>query len=254
MADRKVCIVTGASGGIGSKIVKKFLDEDYDVVMTDLKTEQVEEAVEKHGFDQNRVMICPLDITSEEAVKSAIETIMSRYGRIDALVNAAGICGTYDRIVDYSLENFKRVYEVNVFGTFLMIQNVLPEMVARGEGCIVNFGSVSGMRGYSFEVGYGSSKWAVIGMSETVANEYGSMGIRCNCVSPGWVNTCMMEKTIENYRKLGIENPENWITYGSIRRPAEPEEIADVVYFLCCDQTSYINGANIVVDGGMTVN
>ncbi len=254
MADKKVCIVTGASGGIGSKIVKRFLDEDYYVVMTDLKAEQVEEAIEKHGFDRSRVMVCPLDITSEEAVAAGIREIVARYGRIDALVNAAGICGNYERITDYSFENFRKVYEVNVFGTFLMIQNALPEMIQKGEGSIVNFGSVSGMRGYSFEVGYGSSKWAVIGMSQTVANEYGSMGIRCNCVSPGWVNTCMMEKTIENYRKLGIEDPENWITYGSIRRPAEPEEIANVVYFLCSDQASYINGANIVVDGGMTVN
>ena len=253
MADKRICIVTGASGGIGSKIVKKFLDENYDVVMTDLETKQVEEAIEKNGFDRNRVMICLLDITSEEAVAEAVKEIMTRYGRIDVLVNAAGICGSYDRIVDYSFENFRKVYEVNVFGTFLMIQKVLPEMIQRGEGSIVNFGSVSGMRGYSFEVGYGSSKWAVIGMSETVANEYGSAGIRCNCVSPGWVNTCMMEKTIENYRKLGIEDPENWITYGSIRRPAEPEEIANTVYFLCSDQASFINGANIVVDGGMTI-
>jgi len=253
MIENKVCIVTGASGGIGSRIVEKFLAENYDVVMVDLNSEKIEEAVEKNRFDRNRVIVCAMDITNENAVESGIHDIVSRYGRIDALVNAAGICGSYDRIVEYSFENFKKVYEVNVFGTFLMIQNVIPVMIRTAKGCIVNFGSVSGMRGYSFEVGYGSSKWAVIGMSETVANEYGSEGIRCNCVSPGWVNTCMMEKTIENYRKLGIEDPENWITYGSIRRPAEPEEIANAVYFLCCDQSSYINGANIVVDGGMTI-
>ncbi len=253
MIENKVCIVTGASGGIGSRIVEKFLAENYDVVMVDLNSEKIEEAVEKNRFDRNSVMVCAMDITNEDAVESGIHGIVSRYGRIDALVNAAGICGSYDRIVEYSFENFKKVYEVNVFGTFLMIQNVIPVMIRAAKGCIVNFGSVSGMRGYSFEVGYGSSKWAVIGMSETVANEYGSEGIRCNCVSPGWVNTCMMEKTIENYRKLGIEDPENWITYGSIRRPAEPEEIANAVYFLCCDQSSYINGANIVVDGGMTI-
>ena len=253
MIENKVCIVTGASGGIGSRIVEKFLAENYNVVMVDLNSEKIEEAVEKNRFDRNRVMVCAMDITNENAVESGIQDIVSRYGRIDALVNAAGICGSYDRIVEYSFENFKKVYEVNVFGTFLMIQNVVPVMIKAAKGSIVNFGSVSGMRGYSFEIGYGSSKWAVIGMSETVANEYGSEGIRCNCVSPGWVNTCMMEKTIENYRKLGIEDPENWITYGSIRRPAEPEEIANAVYFLCCDQSSYINGANIVVDGGMTI-
>lgn len=253
MVDHKVCIVTGASGGIGSAIVRRFLDEDYFVVMTDLKSGPIEEAIEKNGFDRSRVMICPLDITDETEVLHGTKEIISRYGRIDALVNAAGICGSYDRIIDYSFENFRKVYEVNVFGTFLMIRNVLPEMTRVQKGSIVNFGSVSGMRGYSFEIGYGSSKWAVIGMSETVANEYGSQGIRCNCVSPGWVNTCMMEKTIENYRKLGIEDPEKWITYGSIGRPGEPEEIADAVYFLCSDRASFINGANIVVDGGMTI-
>ena len=253
MVENKVCIVTGASGGIGSRIVKKFLNEGYCVVMADLKAGLIEEAIEKNRLDRERIMVCPMDIASEADVKSGIKKIISLYGSIDALVNAAGICGSYDRITDYSFENFRRVYEVNVFGSFLMIQNVLPEMVRRKQGSIVNFGSVSGMRGYSFEIGYGSSKWAVIGMSQTVANEYGSQGIRCNSVSPGWVDTCMMEKTIENYRRLGIEDPENWITYGSIRRPARPEEIADAVYFLCSEQASYINGANIVVDGGMTI-
>ena len=253
MVDNKVCIVTGASGGIGSRIVKRFLDEGCFVVMSDLKAEQIEETIDKNGFDRNSVMACPMNIASEQEVKSAVRDIVSRYGKIDVLVNAAGICGNYDRIADYSFENFKKIYEVNVFGTFLMIQNVVPEMIRTGGGSIVNFGSVSGMRGYSYEVGYGSSKWAVIGMSQTVANEYGSQGIRCNSVSPGWVDTCMMEKTIENYRKLGIEDPEKWITYGSIRRPARPEEIANAVYFLCSEQASYINGANIVVDGGMTI-
>ena len=250
---KKICIVTGASGGIGASITARFLKEGYDVVMVDISIEKLREAIEKEGFDESRVMPCIIDISDEKSVEDGIAEVIEKYGHIDVLVNAAGICGEYCRAIDYSFENFRKVYSVNVFGTFLMMKNVLPHMVSQKEGAIVNFGSVSGMRGYSFEIGYGSSKWAVIGMSETIANEYGDAGIRCNSVSPGWVNTCMMEKTLENYRKLGIEDPDSWITYGPIGRPAEPEEIADAVYFLCSEQATYINGANIVADGGMII-
>ena len=175
--------------------MKKFLDENYYVVMADLKSELIEEAIEKKGLDRERIMICPLDITDENAVARGIKEIASRFGRIDTLVNAAGICGSYDRIVDYSFENFRKVYEVNVFGTFLMIQNVIPEMLKRAEGSIVNFGSVSGMRGYSFEVGYGSSKWAVIGWSDSVRIELQESGsnVHITTVAPYYINTGMFD-------------------------------------------------------------
>ena len=251
--EKKICIVSGASGGIGSRIVARFLEEDYDVVMADISREKLDEAIEREAFDKDHVMPCVIDISDEKSVEEAIAEIAEKYGHIDVLVNAAGICGEYNRTIDYSFDNFRQIYSVNVFGTFLMMKNVLPHMVKQKKGAIVNFGSVSGMRGYSFEIGYGSSKWAIIGMSETVANEYGDAGIRCNSVSPGWVSTCMMEKTMENYRKLGIEDPDSWINHGSIKRPAEPREIANAVYFLCSEQASFINGANIVVDGGMII-
>ncbi len=250
---KKICIITGASGGIGSNITAKFLKENYDVVMADVSMEKLHEAIEREEFDESRVTPCVIDVSQPKSVEEGIAGILKKYGRIDVLVNAAGICGEYSRTIEYSFENFRRVYNVNVFGTFLMMKSVLPHMVKQKKGAIVNFGSVSGMRGYSFEIGYGSSKWAVIGMSETVANEYGGEGIRCNSVSPGWVNTCMMEKTLENYKRLGIEDPDSWINYGSIGRPAKPAEIADAVYYLCSEQASFINGANIVVDGGMII-
>ena len=251
--DKKVCLLTGASGGIGSRITEKFLKNGYHVIMSDICDDCLDEAIEENGFDRRSVTAIPIDITSESEVMKGISKICESFDHIDVLVNAAGICGEYNRITDYSFDNFRKVYEVNVFGTFLMIKNILPLMVKQEKGAIVNFGSVSGMRGYSFEAGYGSSKWAVIGLSETVANEYGDQGIRCNSISPGWVNTCMMEKTIENYRRLGIEDPEHWISFGSISRPADPKEIADAVYYLCSDEASFINGANIVIDGGMII-
>ena len=128
-----------------------------------------------------------------------------------------------------------------------MMEHVLPIMKKQGKGSIVNFGSVSGMTGYTYEIGYGSSKWAIIGMTKNVANEYGQFGIRANSVSPGWVNTNMFRKSVEDYKNFS----DSQVTLGPLGRPAEPEEIANVVYFLSSDEASYVNGSNVLADGGM---
>ena len=247
MSERKVAVVTGASGGIGSQVVKKFYENDYDVVMLDIKKEALEAAIEAEGYDPERVCYYILDVSSEEQVKDVVDSIKEKKGRIDALVSTAAIIGKYNPTIDYSFANFKRIYEINVFGPFLMMMNVLPIMKAQGKGAIVNFGSVSGMTGYTYEIGYGSSKWAVIGMTKNVANEYGQFGIRANSVSPGWVNTQMFRDSVEDYKNFG----DSQVTLGPLGRPAEPEEIANVVYFLASDEASYINGSNVLVDGGM---
>ena len=248
----KTCLVTGAGGGIGKSIVKRFLMEGFHVAMIDLDADRLNEIVAEEGISREDVSIYTFDITKEDTVQEGIEAIMKETGSIDVLVNAAGICGEYALACDYDFTNFRRIYEVNVFGTFLMMKYALPHLI-ESKGCIVNFGSVSGIQGYKYEVGYGSSKAAVIEMTRNIANEYGCEGVRCNSVSPGWVNTCMMEKTIDSYRKIGIEEPEKGICLGSIRRPAEPEEIADAVYYLSSKEASYINGANLVIDGGMII-
>ncbi len=247
MSERKVAVVTGASGGIGSQVVKKFYENDYDVVMLDIKKEALEAAIEAEGYDPERVCYYILDVSSEEQVKDVVDSIKEKKGRIDALVSTAAIIGKYNPTIDYTFANFKRIYEINVFGPFLMMMNVLPIMKAQGKGAIVNFGSVSGMTGYTYEIGYGSSKWAVIGMTKNVANEYGQFGIRANSVSPGWVNTQMFRDSVEDYKNFG----DSQVTLGPLGRPAEPEEIANVVYFLASDEASYINGSNVLVDGGM---
>jgi len=248
MAERKVCVITGATGGIGTCMVKKFYENDYDVVMLDIKEDVLSALAEREGYEKERVSWYELDVSSEESVKSTIEKIVSSKGRIDALVNAAGILGKYDMTQDYGFENFKRIYSINVFGPFLTMMYTLPVMREQGKGAIVNFASVSGMTGYTYEIGYGSSKWAVIGMTKNVANEYGEFGIRANTIAPGWVNTGMFKKSLEDY---AAQFGKGEVTLGPMGRPAEPQEIANVVYFLCTDEASYINGSNILVDGGM---
>lgn len=252
MANEKVCLITGAAGGIGRKVAEKFYENSYSLALVDCEEKKLSE-VFCEKMDRSRCAFFAGDISSEDDVKRVFREVMARYGRIDVEINAAGICGTYSLTADYSFENFRKIYEVNVFGTFLMMKNVLPIMMEQKHGSIVNFGSVSGMRGYSYEIGYGSSKWAVIGMTENVANEYGGYGIRVNSVSPGWVNTDMMQKTLNNYKQLGRKSDIAHIDLGAIHRPAEPEEIADAVFFLSSDESSYVNGANLVVDGGMLI-
>lgn len=245
--ERKVCIVTGASGGIGSAVVKKFYGNGYAVEMLDINEDALKTVIEKENLDPARVRCHTLDVSVERQVKDTIEGILDARGRIDALVNTAAIIGKYNPTIDYTFENFKRIYEINVFGTFLMMEHVLPIMKKQGKGSIVNFGSVSGMTGYTYEIGYGSSKWAIIGMTKNVANEYGQFGIRANSVSPGWVNTNMFRKSVEDYKNFS----DSQVTLGPLGRPAEPEEIANVVYFLSSDEASYVNGSNVLADGGM---
>ena len=248
MADRKVCVVTGATGGMGTCTVKKFYENGYDVVMLDIKEEVLAAVAEREGFDPDRVSWYELDVSNEEQVKNTIAAIKEAKGRIDALVNIAGILGKYNLTADYGFENFKKIYSVNVFGPFLTMMYTLPIMKEQGKGAIVNIGSVSGMTGYTYEIGYGSSKWAVIGMTKNVANEYGEFGIRANSVAPGWVNTSMFKNSLVDY---AAQFGKAEVTLGPMGRPAEPAEIANVIYFLCTDEASYINGANVLVDGGM---
>lgn len=243
----KVCIITGASGGIGTQTVKKFYSNGYSIAMVDINQAAMEKVIEDNGFDKERVECFVTDISNEEKVKATIAAVKERFGRIDALVNTAGICGKYAETIDYGFDNFKRIYEINVFGTFLMMKYTLPIMVEQKKGAIVNFGSVSGMTGYTLEIGYGSSKWAVIGMTKNVANEYGKYGIRANSVAPGWVNTNMLAESLADYSDLD----HGGITLGPMGRVAEPHEIANAVYWLCTDEASYVNSTNLLVDGGM---
>ena len=124
----------------------------------------------RRKYEAGRIDYFVLDISSEDQVKAVAAKIREKHGRVDALVNTAAIVGKYNKTIDYGFDNFKKIYSINVFGTFLLMSNILPIMVEQKSGSIVNFGSVSGMTGYTFEIGYGSSKWAVIGMTKNVAN------------------------------------------------------------------------------------
>ncbi|MBQ3089381.1 MAG: SDR family oxidoreductase [Oscillospiraceae bacterium] len=251
--ENKTVIITGAGGGIGTEIARKFAADGAKLALIDIKEEFALRTAEKLGLAGDRYLALAADISNEDSVKATIAKIHAHFGTVDVLLNVAGIPGPSARTEDYKFSDFKRVYEVNVFGTYLMMQNCLPIMQAQKSGVVINFGSCSGMFGYPYEIGYGSSKWAIIGMTKNAANENGANGVRINSISPGWVNTKMMSTILDSYKDVGITNSSDNVTLGPMGRPGSPVEIANVVAFMCSDEASYLNGSNWLVDGGMTL-
>ena len=250
----RVVVTTGAAGGIGKAVSKRFYDEGAKVVMLDLREEWVENAIDSLGMDRERVLGFGLDITDEEAVKAIVESVMERWGRIDVLNNIAGNGGDQMDMEEKPLGEWTMVYDINVFGTVRMIKYVLPIMKAQKYGVITNTSSISGMFGYAGEAAYGSSKWAVRGLTKNIANENGGKtGVRVDSVAPGWVNTAMFQKALDDYIAQGYEDPMENVTLGPLGRPAEPSEIAAVFAFLASDDAVIINGSNILCDGGITL-
>lgn len=249
----KVVVITGAGGGIGSAVAKKFAVLGARLALVSTRVETADRTAKSLSLPEDRVFCVGADLTDETAAHTAVAAIMGHYGRIDALVNTAGIPGPSARTEDYPFSEVRRVFSVNVFGTFLMMQAVLPIMQAQRSGAVVNFGSVSGMFGYPYEIAYGASKAAVIFMTKNAANENGGNGVRVNAISPGWVDTGMMRTILDSYKDVGIENSADNVTLGPMGRPGTPEEIANVAAFLCSEESSYVNGANFLVDGGMTL-
>ena len=191
--DGHVAIVTGGGTGIGKAVAKQLAAEGAKmVVILGRRADKLQDVVNEIGADKCCAMAA--DVSKEEDVKAVVAEVEKRFGKIDLLANIAGISGPSAPAEDYSFEDFKKVYEINVFGTFLMMKYCIPVMKKNGKGAIVNTCSCSGMRGYDLEIGYGSSKFAVLGMTMNAAGENGRTGIRVNCYSPGWVDTDMLDR------------------------------------------------------------
>ncbi len=249
----RVAVVTGAGGEMGRAIVRRFADGGARVVLLDIREDAVAGAARDLGLEEGSFLCAAADVSDPDSVAGAISRITEEFGRIDFLVNLAGIEGPNNsRTEEYDVRLAEKVFSVNAMGTLLMMRAVLPVMQAQRYGAVVNFGSVSGMFGYQGEIAYGASKAAIIQMTKNAANENGGNGVRVNSVSPGWVNTAMFRRILKQYESTYDDPMEN-VTFGPMGRPAEPDEIAGIVVFLCSDEASYVNGSNWLADGGMTL-
>jgi len=231
----RVAIITGGAQGIGAATVAKFAAEGAIVVACDRRVQEVPGAA----------LSLAVDVTDRGQVDAMVATVKSRFGRIDVLVNNAGI--TKDaRLQKMTLEQFDAVIDVNLRGVFHCSQAVVDTLIEQGCGVILNASSVVGIYGNFGQTNYAATKFGVIGFTKTWSRELGPKGIRVNAVAPGFVQTPILstvpDKVLEQMR---AQVP--------LRRLGQPEEIANVYAFLASDEASYINGAVLEVSGGMTV-
>ena len=168
--DGKVAIITGAASGIGKATTKRFVDEGARVCMVDLRREALEASAEELGLPEGSYVIAPADITDESLVQEAVKTCVDAFGAVDVACNIAGMGGSGTSVTDFTVEEFRRVLDLNVIGTFAMIRNVLPIMQAQGGGVILNTSSGDATAAYAYEIGYSASKAAVKQMTRNIAN------------------------------------------------------------------------------------
>jgi 3-oxoacyl-[acyl-carrier protein] reductase len=241
----KVSIITGAARGIGHATALKFAREGAKVVVCDLDQQQVDAAVadvrnaggEAHGF--------VVDVTDPASIRAMVDAVMQRYGRIDVLVNNAGIVQDA-QLLKMREDQFDRVIDVNLKGTYNCTKAMAAIMVEQGSGVILNASSIVGIYGNFGQTNYAASKFAVIGMMKTWARELGRKGVRANAVCPGFVETPILSTIPDKV----LEGMKARVPMG---RLARPEEIANTYAFLASDEASYINGAVIEVSGGATI-
>ncbi|MER6513224.1 glucose 1-dehydrogenase [Nonomuraea sp. NPDC001636] len=241
LLDGKVALITGGARGMGESHVRLFLEEGAQVVFGDVLEEEGKALAAETGAAYVRH-----DVRSPDEWRRAVGTATELHGRLDVLVNNAGIL-TYGRIQDMAPEDFDRVIDVNLKGTWLGVKSVIEPMKAAGRGAIVNISSIEGFVGAEGLSAYAASKFAVRGLTKSAARELARFKIRVNSVHPGAINTAMAV----NPDLMAEVDAEAFVKSMVIKRFAKPVEVSHVVAFLASDRASYCTGSEFTVDGGL---
>ncbi|MDH3665945.1 MAG: SDR family oxidoreductase [Paracoccaceae bacterium] len=239
---RRVALVTGAARGIGLTTAKKYLAEGWAAVLLDIDTVTLAAAHSAIGLPDT-TMAVECDVAEPDQVSAAVKAIIERFGRIDALINNAGVAD-FCPILETDFATWSRILAVNLSGPFLCTQACAPVMLAGGGGAVVNIASISGVRASTLRTAYGTSKAGLMHLTKQQAAELGDKGIRVNAIAPGPVDTAMAKK---------VHSPAIRADYHQaipLNRYGLEEEIAEVIFFLTSDRASYVNGQTIAVDGG----
>lgn len=239
-------LVTGASGGIGGAIAQLFAGAGHAVVLgynaSPEKAHRLEETLKNSGAN---VIACRADVASPAEVENLFATAERELGEVDILVNAAGHA-QQKLFTDISDDDWRRMMDVHVTGTFQCCRRALPAMIRKKQGCIVNIASMWGQTGASCEVHYSAAKAAVIGLTRALAKETGPSNVRVNCVSPGAINTAMLAGfSQEDKTALASDTP--------LQRLGTPAEVAKAVYFLASEDASFITGQVLAPNGGFVI-
>lgn len=241
--DGKVAIVTGGASGIGLATVEAFLEKGVKVVIADWNEKEGKSVEQNFQKQEKEVLFIQVDVSNESSVENLVKETVRVYGKLDIMVNNAGV-GGMSETHELTYEDYKRVVSVNQDGVFLGSKYAVREMLKSGGGVIINDASILGHVGEPGAYAYNASKGAVVIMTKSLALEYASKGIRVNCVCPGYVETGMVNKEAlgDFYDSLVARHP--------IGRLGKPEEIAHAIVFLA--ENEFVTGASFLVDGGYT--
>jgi NAD(P)-dependent dehydrogenase (short-subunit alcohol dehydrogenase family) len=244
----RVAIVTGASGGLGKATVKLLLEQGMKVTLVGTSQEKLDRAIEELGGNPENTLAVPTDVTKEADVKNYVDKTIEKFGQIDVFFNNAGIEGKVLPLVDQTVEDFDRVIATNVRGAWMGLHFVLPHMYERKQGSVIDMSSIGGLTSGPLPVSpYVTSKFAITGMTRIAAQESAQYKVRVNSVHPSPADTRMM-KSLEDGSGASQAAIASSIPLG---RYAKPEDVANLVLFLASDASSFITGAQYVVDGGM---
>ena len=243
----KVAIVTGGASGIGEGIARMYVKEGAKVAIADIADADGERVAKELG---GASFYAHVDVSRSADVKRLVADTVARFGRLDVMVNNAGILQQGKTIVDTAEEDFDRIYEVNLKGVWLGMKHAIPEMARNGGGAIINVASIAAVMGNAGQSGYGATKGGVVQLTRHCASETAAQKIRVNCISPGSIVTSMSQRerphlTMEQIREAATKrNP--------LGVAGRPDDIAYTAVWLGSDESGYVTGQNIVIDGGVT--
>ena len=246
----KVALITGGASGLGAETARRLAREGASVVISDLSSNAGEALADDISKESQPAIFLHHDVTDEDRWSEVVQTVLDRFGKIDVLVNSAGVADSAPlSTITYDL--WRRTMTINVDGTFLGIRAVAPAMTAAGKGSIINISSIAGKIGMTGSSAYCASKGAVLMLTKACAVELAPAGVRVNSVHPGFTQTPMLE---ELTRLVGSEKRMEDLIVGShpLGRRGEAREIADGIVFLASDESSFMTGSELVIDGGYT--
>lgn len=251
--DGKVAVITGAADGIGEASARLFIEEGARVVLADIDDEKGRAVAGELG---KSAIYTHTDVTREADIKAAIDLAVREFGRLDCLYNNAGGAGVFAPIQDVPVEAFDKTVALLLRAAFIGIKYAAPAMKSQGSGSIISTASTSGFRTGDSDHAYAAAKAGIIQLTRMAAMELGESNIRVNCISPGYVVTGAFQKaaglTREAYGKRRDAVKAHFATLQSIRRAGMPEDIAKAALWLASEDSSFVNGANLVVDGGLS--
>jgi 3-hydroxybutyrate dehydrogenase len=256
MVENKVVVITGSASGIGFEIGKTFAENGSKVVLTDLNEEGVKKAAEELKSLGLEAIGLKADVTSEEDIKSMIETAHKEYGRVDVLINNAGLQHV-SPIEEFPTAKFELMIKIMLTAPFIATKHVMPIMKQQGFGRIINISSINGLIGFAGKAAYNSAKHGVIGLTKVAALESAAEGVTVNALCPGYVDTPLVRGQMEDLaktRNVSLDKVLEEVIYPLVpqKRLMEVSEIADYAMFLSSDKAKSVTGQAIVIDGGYT--